>query len=290
MKLQQLLYFEAVCRLGSVSKAAAELSVSQPAISASIRELENEFSVPLFLRVGKSMQLTQEGHTFLKLSRELLDRAENTTQIMHDLAKNRNHLRLGMSPMIAAIYLPRILKNFSTQFPEVELTVVEDGIYTLQKKMESRELDIVLNSIGPSVDPQTYHTIKVCSFDWCFCTNANNRFANRESLKITEIEQEPMVSFHKGHHASRLEAHFAEFGCKPNVVYHTDQLSTALQLIRFNDMSALIHAPLAQSNPDLRFIPLDPRIIVGVHLIWRRDSYVYSDMEKLIRCILEMGL
>ena len=290
MKLQQLQYFESVCRLGSVSKAAQELSISQPAISASIRELENEFSVRLFLRVGKTMQLTQEGHTFLKLAKDILERTENASQIMQDLANNRNRIRLGMSSMMASIYLPRILKEFSAQYPEVELTVIEDGIESLLQKLDNRELDIVFNSVGPSVDPTVYRTIPVCSINWCFCTHPSHQLADRTSIKITEIGDTPMASTKNGHHYSRLFAHFAEYGCKPNVIYRTVQLSTLLQIIRHNYASSFIHAPLAASNPDLRFIPLDPPIIVSINLIWRRDSYLYSDMEKFIRCIQGMNL
>ena len=291
MKLLQLQYFEAVCRLGSTSKAAIELSVSQPAISASIKELESEFSVPLFLRAGKTMQLTAEGKTFLELAKDILARSENAAQIMYDLANNRNHLRLGMSPMIASVYLPRIISAFTQRYPEVKLTVIEDGIYSLQKKLESRELDIVLNSIGPSVDSQTYRTIHVKNLNWCFCTGPDSRFADRSSITIPEINQEPLVSFWgTHHHTSRLEDHFAEFGLVPNIVYSTGQLSTAFQLIRHNNMSSFLYEPLVEQNPDLKFIPLDPPIMVKISLLWRKDSFLYSDMEKLIRCIRSIEL
>ena len=74
MKLSHLEYFSAVCRLGSTTQAATVLSISQPAISAAIRDLENEFGVLLFVREGKRLQITDAGKKLYDLSQDILSR------------------------------------------------------------------------------------------------------------------------------------------------------------------------------------------------------------------------
>ena len=140
MKLLQLKYFQTVCSLGSITRASALLSVSQPAISAAIKELEREFGVQLFSRVGKSLELTREGQTLLGLSEDLLRRADSAAQVMSDLANQRNRIRLGMPPMLCSILLPQLYGDFTTRFPEVSFEVVEDGRYPLFDKLESGEI------------------------------------------------------------------------------------------------------------------------------------------------------
>ena len=71
--LQFLLGFEAAARLGSFSKAAAELGLSQSAVSHEMRLLEERIGQPLFLRVGRSIQLTDAGHVYQRTVREALN-------------------------------------------------------------------------------------------------------------------------------------------------------------------------------------------------------------------------
>lgn len=61
MTLMQLKYFQTVCKLGSISRASMVLNITQPAISSAIKELEREYNVQLFERIGKRLILTQEG-------------------------------------------------------------------------------------------------------------------------------------------------------------------------------------------------------------------------------------
>ena len=72
MKLHQLQYFCAACRSGNITRAAAELHVSQPSISMAIRELENEFGVLLLQRNNKGFEITREGTYFYERATVLL--------------------------------------------------------------------------------------------------------------------------------------------------------------------------------------------------------------------------
>ncbi len=76
MKLTQLHYFVTVCRYGSIARAVDVLHISQPSISAVIRELEYEFGVNLFIREGKTLVLTHEGQILFEQAEDLLKHAE----------------------------------------------------------------------------------------------------------------------------------------------------------------------------------------------------------------------
>ena len=76
MNFNQLKYFNTVAELGSVSKAAELLSISQPSLSAAVKELEEEFGVALFSRHYRGVTLTREGAAFYKMSVNILKNAE----------------------------------------------------------------------------------------------------------------------------------------------------------------------------------------------------------------------
>ena len=77
MELRHLRYFVAVADAGSVSRAATQLRVTQPALSRQIRDLETELGLPLFDRVGRRLQLTAAGETLLARTRDVLRAAES---------------------------------------------------------------------------------------------------------------------------------------------------------------------------------------------------------------------
>lgn len=290
MKLLQLRYFQTVCRMNSVSKAAAALHVSQPTISTSIRELETEFGVQLFLRTGKTIQLTGEGRKLLELADDILRRADDTVQIMTDMAQKRNQIRLGLPPMLGAILLPRIHRQFGAQFPEVRLLITEEGRYRLFEMLDRGELDMVIMSHDPELDAD-YRFLNITQLEFSYVTGPDNPLADRESVSVSEIGDAPLVLFQSSYqHARRVAELFAQEGLTPNEVYRTSQLSTAFELIRQGSMSGFLYKELRELRPDLRYLSLEPRLDVKIRLYWRRDSFLYSDMEKLIRTLKNMQL
>lgn len=100
MNLNQLKYFYAVSVLGSLSEAAEHLYISQPSLSSAIKALENEFGVVLFSRTHTGMQLTPEGKTMFQSCKEILSHIDQLENVMKDLGKQRNKLRLGIRPLV----------------------------------------------------------------------------------------------------------------------------------------------------------------------------------------------
>ena len=109
MKIVQLEYFCAATRLHSITQAAAELYVTQPAISTAIKELEKEFSISLFTRTKNHLSLTKEGEVFYQKAQKLLAEYNNTMEQFHDLGKDIPTLRIGIPPLLSAIFFPDMM-------------------------------------------------------------------------------------------------------------------------------------------------------------------------------------
>ena len=118
MELRHLRYFVAVADAGTVSRAAAQLSLTQPALSRQIRDLESELGLPLFDRVGRRLHLTAEGENLLERTREILRAADALRERAGALAGGRTGtLRLGAT----AQTLESLISAFLTSFRGVNL-------------------------------------------------------------------------------------------------------------------------------------------------------------------------
>ncbi|MGH7263641.1 MAG: LysR substrate-binding domain-containing protein [Candidatus Rokuibacteriota bacterium] len=128
INLNQLRALDAVGRTGSFSKAARDLSVTQPAITAHIRQLEQHCGVPLFDRVRRRSRLTEAGQTLFQYAQRIFALAGEAEEAL-DLARQfrAGRLRLVASLTSAAYYLPPLIAAFRAHYPEIQITLFVDN-------------------------------------------------------------------------------------------------------------------------------------------------------------------
>jgi DNA-binding transcriptional LysR family regulator len=143
--LQQLMAFNAIVSAGSLGRAADALHVTQPALSRTVRRLEDQAGAPLFERHSKGMQLTDIGRALqphaLLLQRES-EHAEEHIQAMLGLAKGT--IRVGAVGSIACLVLPLAIGSVCTKWPNLQVRIIEGVWDRLADALVSREIDLAL--------------------------------------------------------------------------------------------------------------------------------------------------
>ena len=142
MKIVKLEYFCAVSRYHSITQAAQKLFVTQPAISAAIKELEKEFSINLFVRSKNHLTLTTEGEIFYQKAQELLRSIEQTSQEFYDLGRQISTVRIGIPPLLSTIYFPDLYMKFQKKYPDIPLELSEYGSIRAASLVQEEQLDI----------------------------------------------------------------------------------------------------------------------------------------------------
>src|SRR5262245_58583589 len=128
MKLNQLRTFVAVAENGGVSRAAAQLKLTQSAASRQISALESELALPLFDRIGRRVQLTSEGEDLLRRSRRLLRDLEALGERARTLKTGEaGLLRVGATPQVIECLLADYLEGHRRRHPNIEVHLIEDG-------------------------------------------------------------------------------------------------------------------------------------------------------------------
>ena len=124
MDLQNIRAFLTVAETGSFSRAAEKLFITQPAISKRISTLEESLDCQLFDRLGKSIQLTQAGEALIPSYQRILAEIDETERIVSSLrTRVSGHLKFGTSHHIGLHRLPPVLRQYTRQFPDVELDI-----------------------------------------------------------------------------------------------------------------------------------------------------------------------
>lgn len=141
--LRQLEVFVAVARCGSVSHAASELYLSQPAASMAIAELEKLLGDRFFDRRGRKLHLNEKGRALLPLSVDVINRVD---EIERKFSQKSNEqagvFNLGSSTTIGSYVLPQLLNTFLQEFPEIEISLDVHNTEEIIKKILSFDLDM----------------------------------------------------------------------------------------------------------------------------------------------------
>lgn len=141
-----------VCTLAcyqNLHKAAQELSISPPALSIAISNLEHNLGINLFERTGKKLLLTYAGERYVYAAEQMLALKENFDHEIQEMTENyKGRLRLGCQSRRSSWFLPPVIAAYEREFPYME-TVVETGnIRFLKQKLDNYELDFLLCNAG----------------------------------------------------------------------------------------------------------------------------------------------
>jgi len=289
MTLIQLNYFVTVCRFSSFTRAAEALSVSQPAVSVAIRELEQELNVKLLVRDGKTVRPTEAGTTFLQHCRSLLDHAERTVQAMQDFTSGQQRLRLGLTPTLAMTILPRLYRDFRQLRPDLTFEVIEAPRHVLAAKLEQNLLDAVFANGTLELDSK-FRKAAVTDHEYCFCVAHDHPLADRNPITLPEIGSTPLVCFGQEYEQPQfLRELFAPQKLEPNLVYEANQLSTITGMAEYNQFGCFLYRALESKWPGLRFLSLDPPVQAQTYLFWRKDTYTPEGIRQLLQCLRSLN-
>lgn len=282
MTLDQLRYFSAVCKYGSVSQGAESLNISQPSVSNAIANLEKEFGVELFTRHHKKLILTEEGLRLSEMAESLLAQADGIVGTMEQLGKKNKVLRLGVPPMIGSLVLPVLFQSYFPMHPSVQVRIVEDDNSGLKRLLEDNQIDLAFLPHTQPFENQWNSAPLAVLQNVCF-VNKNHPLASRKSLGLAELKDEQLVLFKNSFfQTQRILDAFASLECQPKIALYTAQLSTMQNMIISSNAVGFMFEFLTKTTSELVGIPLDPPMTTQVSLVWKKSRPATADMKNLI--------
>lgn len=231
MEINQLAYLVAIAEEASFSRAAERLGVAQPSISQQVKKLEDELGTPLLDRLPRRVVPTAAGERLLEHARRILAELSDARRRLTDSAETvSGSLTIGAIPTIAPYLLPDLLKRFSSQYPDVQVDVVEDVTARLATMIEHGELDLAILSTlegGPTVHVETigHESLQLL-------LPKNHRLCKRRNVPWSELVDERFLVLQEMHCLSGQVSHMCQRRkVRPNVVMRGAQLSTIAEMV-----------------------------------------------------------
>lgn len=282
MKLSQMRYFSASCHAGNISKAAAELHISQPSITASIKTLEDELGVALLHRSSRAVSPTPDGERFLARCDAILAEVDSLAEEFAEISRSHKIIHVGIPPMIGSVLFPEIFRSFRTRHPEIRINPVEIGSQAAKEDVASGELDLAVVTMGDDL-PARLDSLRLTSYEMLYCVGPDHPLAKRKSVSLRETAQYPMILFSGGYYQrTLLESSFRMLELTPEILFHSNQLTTIKSFIRENIASGFIMPQIIREEDGIIPIEVEEGLRLNVAVVWRKDDYLTKEAKNFI--------
>lgn len=240
MRLSQLKYFVKTVECLSINCAAKELNISQPAVTAAIKDLEEELSVKLFHREKQRITPTKEGMYFYsRIIKVLADIDDAVTQVSI-MSFTRHTISVGVPPMIGSFLIPVIIDRFQKLHPEINVRIVEFKTETIKHMLMDNLLDFIIVQLREDyVYGLDY--IQIMKTYYNLYVSPENPLAKKDVAGFDDIKKEPFIVFDRILFKNRdLASAFKENNLTPNIRLTTGQISTIKNYVRRNLASTFL--------------------------------------------------
>ena len=289
MRLNQLEYFVKTVECGGANAAARELSVSQPAISAAIRELEEELGVPLFRRVRQQLILTEEGAAFYRRVGPLLIQLQVAVHEVQAMAGGPQALRLCLPPMIGMFMAPLILGEFVPAHPDLHLTISEAGTDSIQKMLLDGTADLGI-MIGQSPYNVGLEAVPLRETRYALFVGRQSPLAGRRLVSFRDLAGEPLVLFDQGLYINALlHRQFRQEGVRPNIVLQTNQINTIKDFVGRSVASTFLIREVVKDADQLIEVPTDFSPPITIIAAWKKGRRPVGGALQLLRFLQKTG-
>lgn len=260
MTLVQLRHLIELAATASFSQAAFKLHLTQPALSRSIKALEDELGQPLFDRVGRKNEITAFGLHVVQRARALVDEANELRQTSVQLQKGEiGQFRIGMGSGPGAMLMTPMLMLMATQYPRAHIDVSRGNTALLVQALRERFLDALvldIRSLAPSVDLKVEEIHEMAG---AFMCRPGHPLAKKRSVPFAMLRDYPVASTPLSDEVARILVE--RFGPQAHpdqlVNLRSEEISSLLDVARTSDAVVLA---IRAAAPDLLELPVSPAL------------------------------
>ena len=285
ISLRHFRFFVAVAESGQVSKAAAALFTSQPAVTEAIKTLETDIGVKLFNRSPRGVTLTYEGAIFLQHAQSVLAAAADAMlapqQVRHDMT---GEFTLACTHTVAGYFVTPLLTRFRRIFPSIKINLVERDRPEIERRIVSGEVDIAVCLLSPLQNLDQLETELLVSSKRRLWLPANHPLLERKRVTLRDIQSEPYVMLTIDDAERTTRSYFEGAGCQPNVIFRTSSMEAIRSLVAegygITILSDMVYRPWSLDGARLAATSIsDPVPNMDIGLAWNRQVALKRDAK-----------
>ncbi|GIO55207.1 MULTISPECIES: LysR family transcriptional regulator [Paenibacillus] len=292
MELRQLQYALQIAQERNFSRAAEKLHIAQPSLSQQLSKLEKELGVLLFQRNTSTVELTHAGASFMEQAQKIIDAVELLRQEMADISQLKSgKVVIGSMPITGAHLLPHVLPTFKRQYPDIEITLLEDSSMNLEKLTAGGKSDLSLLSLPLQEPSLTYEVIGEEKIDLAVPEShplaARAKAGKPVPVRIDELSGESFIVLKKGQGFRKITFDLCQqAGFEPKVVFESNNMETIQSLVATGMGITLVPRFIARA-PRSEFVPVylplaEPVPSRTLVVAYRRGRYLSKAAEAFI--------
>lgn len=276
MELRQLRYFEAIARHGSFRRAAAELSLAQPALSQQIKRLEKELSGEVFDRGGRSVTLTPIGESLLPHAQQILGEVDSARLEIDEFSGlARGQVVVGTEPAVDDFNLAATIVGFHQRHPGIDLELREENRLHVLELLAQGAVDVVLTVLmADARAPAGVHYETLSTQELVALVSRDHPLAGRTRLQLDDLRHERIIA-RPG--SALLEAILVASGIggKAHVAYETSDRGMLYALVTGGFGVAVVpkRASLAWAHAVASIELGPPYLTRSIALAWMERRY-----------------
>lgn len=283
ISLRQIRYFVATAEQGQITQAASALSISQSAITTSIKELEEIVGAELFSRSPQGMELTPIGRQFLFHAYDILNKVEEATSLRVPAGDVEGSLTLAATYTVIGYFLPNHLERLKRHYPRLNIQLFELTREAIEEGLLSNRYDVAVlltsNVQNPDLTMETLIGSRLRLW-----VPSKHPLLQRESVSLKDVAAEPYIMLTVDEAAHTSLKYWNKTAFQPNVVLRTSSVEAVRSMVANGQgvaiLSDMVLRPWSLEGRRIETIVLsDPVPAMDVGLAWRRNIEFTPAME-----------
>lgn len=293
LDFRRLLYFCTIVEQGQISRAARSLHISQPTLSQSLKELEDELGLTLIHREGGKWQVTERGQAFYLEAQRILTQMDDLSQnIRNPFAKNADvfgEVRVGCSGFCLS-FLRAILPRVEQEYPGIRIRLLVTDNIALENKVQSHGIDLAIlhlpliygNYISVPLPEQYFVAV------WSPLLDA----PQEDPVSLRALASFPLMLSRRWSNSGTFRPFIIamqEENLRPRIILDTPAPYWMIDTLEELPAVAILHhteLPVRARSLAVRRVNL-PKLIFRPAIIWRKDSYFTPQCGKIIDLLCE---
>lgn len=283
---QNMEYVYEVYKEKSFSKAAKNLYVTQPCLSAMVKKVEKKLGIPIFNRNVKPIQLTEYGLEYIRYVEQIMTLQNNFETYLNDVRDLKSgKIAIGSNNLCTSFVLPRIIKSFTDKYPEIKIELHEGNIFYLEDQIKKGTLDLILDNypIDENIyEKKVFHTenlllavpnklkldseLSKCGLSKEDIINDVHLDKSSPTVSMKCFENYPFVALYPGNDTrNRFDMLCKEADFSPKIILEVEQLVTSYNIVCSNMGIALVSDTLIKNMPiygDLKYYKLNSKLTI----------------------------
>lgn len=285
MNLAAFEAFVKVMETGSISMAAEQLFITQPAVTKRIHSLEDYFGVKLFESAGRGVQATHAANSLLpKVKNWLNELGDIHHTLSHEQGQVQGKLKIGTSHHIGLHHLPLHLKKYVQDFPNVTLDVHFVDSEQAHEQVLAGDLELAFLTLPPQGDDRLKY-VKIWNDPLVFVVAPFHPLAQKENLTLEDlIEYSSLIPASQTYTSQITLAEFEKQGLKPKITMSNNTLEAIRMLVSIGLGWSVL--PKTLLNPDLKQLDIPVNMYRQLGMVWhpaRSQSRAVLELIEMMK-------